>query len=178
MSNTCCSFHDLPVSRFIYLGVRPESEGILHSFKIKLTGGKNLPFSPARGRTGKALCRCSGCTLTHIVTGRMQTSRRLNTPYFPLIETWSVAARLRFTGQPGNAKQCCSGFPRGLRLLYQLCWKPSPDLNDRNKTKKKTNGRDKKTRAYNTARAEWKRCTNRGVIILVFCFIRGEPVPR
>lgn len=42
--NPCCSFHDLLVSRFIYLGVWPESEGIPHSFKIKLTRGKTCPF--------------------------------------------------------------------------------------------------------------------------------------
>lgn len=43
-SNPCCSFHDLLVSRFMYLGVLPESEGIPHSFKIKLTRGKICPF--------------------------------------------------------------------------------------------------------------------------------------
>lgn len=44
MSNTCCSLLDLLVSSFIYLGVRLESEGTLHSFKIKLTRGKTFPF--------------------------------------------------------------------------------------------------------------------------------------
>lgn len=91
-SNRRCSFHDLLVSRFIYLGVWPESEGIPHSFKIKLTRGKTCPFLRCGGRTGKALCRCCGHALAHIVTGWTQTSRRLDTPYFPLIETWSVEA--------------------------------------------------------------------------------------
>ena len=91
-SNRCCSFHDLLVSRFIYLGVWPESEGIPHSFKIKLTRGKTCPFLRCGGRTGKALCRCCGHALAQAVKGCPKPCRGIDAPDFPFMDTRSVNA--------------------------------------------------------------------------------------
>lgn len=93
-SNPRCSLRDLLVEVGLYIWeFRPESEGIPHSFKIKLTWGKTCPSLQRGGRTGKALCRCCSHALTHIVTGWTQTSRGFDTPYFPCIEALSVEAK-------------------------------------------------------------------------------------
>lgn len=107
--NSRCSFPDLLVWVRLYIwGVSPVSEGTPHSFKIKLTRGKTCPFLQRRGRTGRALCRCCGHALTHIISGWTQTSRRLDTPYFPFLETKHGAKPHRLLCR--KAKQCRSSF--------------------------------------------------------------------
>lgn len=111
------------MSTVIYLGVLPVSEGTLHSFKIKLTRGKTCPFLQRGSRTGRALCRCCGHALTHIISGWTQTSRRLDTPYFPFFRNHIGC----YARKQNNAVQVSCG------LLHQLNLKPSSDMKKWNK---------------------------------------------
>lgn len=110
-SNLCCSFHDLLVSRFIYLGVRPESEGIPHSFKIKLRSWKTFPFLPF----GVEQIRpCVGAVATLSLTSLQSEPKHPGgstlhiSPYRNT--AWKRICLDRLAGQWGNTKQWCSGF--------------------------------------------------------------------
>lgn len=125
-SNPCCSFHDLLVSRFIYLGVCPESEGIPHSFKIKLTRGKTCPFL-RRGAEQVRPCvgAASALSLTSLqAEPKHPGGSTLHISPLQKHGPWKRSRLSRFAGKRAlnNAVQVSCG------LLYQLCLKPSLDL--------------------------------------------------